>query len=380
MSNISFISNFFGAFFRKQKPEKATEELQQNIHHSKCRLGSIRLRWVILLLLFVFVRVIMSNDELGEWYSRSFYPRLSVPLSYFSAFFPFSLGDCFIYGSILGLLFYFLYVCIKRRNKKKALICILEFLGWVYVWFYLAWGLNYFRQSFFVRMQIHPVTYSKKEFHSFLSVYTDSLNASSIGAKPVDSFLIESEIKKGYSLIYKRFGLNKPEPYLHPKSMLVAPLMSKVGVLGYMGPFFIEYNLNPDLLPVQYPFTYAHELAHVLGIANEAEANLYGFLVCSQSMIPHIRFSAHLALLPYVIGNAHQLLSKEEFGLWVKTISPQVKDIYNQKTEYWESLYSPLIGDIQDRLYSFFLKSNNIPTGQKNYSEVIALLMSLRES
>ena len=57
------------------------------------------------------------------------------------------------------------------------------------------------------------------------------------------------------------------------KEMLVPSLMSGVSVMGYIGPFFVEYNLNPQLLPVQYPATYAHEMAHVLGVSNEAEAN-----------------------------------------------------------------------------------------------------------
>ena len=57
--------------------------------------------------------------------------------------------------------------------------------------------------------------------------------------------------------------------------------MSRVAVTGYMGPFFTEFNLNQELLSVEYPFTYAHELAHRLGIASEAEANLYAYLVTS---------------------------------------------------------------------------------------------------
>lgn len=73
--------------------------------------------------------------------------------------------------------------------------------------------------------------------------------------------------------------MNKPSGHLRAKPMLISPMMSSVGVLGYMGPFLNEFNLNRDLLAVQYPFTYAHEMAHVLGISNEAEANLYGFLV-----------------------------------------------------------------------------------------------------
>ena len=172
--------------------------------------------------------------------------------------------------------------------------------------------------------------------------------------------------------------MNKPSGHLRAKPMLISPMMSSVGVLGYMGPFLNEFNLNRDLLAVQYPFTYAHEMAHVLGISNEAEANLYGFLVCSHSTVPEIRFSGYFGLLSYVLGNAYQLLPEEEFKQWTETISPEVKEMYNQKVAYWQALYSPLVGEIQDTAYNWFLKGNNIPSGRKNYSEVVALLLAIR--
>ncbi|WP_303331988.1 DUF3810 family protein, partial [uncultured Muribaculum sp.] len=43
-------------------------------------------------------------------------------------------------------------------------------------------------------------------------------------------------------------------------------------------------------------------------------------------------------------------------------------------------LYSPLIGEIQSTAYNWFLKGNNIPSGRKNYSEVVALLMALNNA
>lgn len=67
----------------------------------------------------------------------------------------------------------------------------------------------------------------------------------------------------------------------------------------------------------------------------------------------------------------------EEFNEWKETISPEVKDLYNRKVAYWENLYSPFIGEIQSTVYNWFLKGNNIPSGRKNYSEVVALLMAL---
>ena len=89
--------------------------------------------------------------------------------------------------------------------------------------------------------------------------------------------------------------------------------MSGVGVMGYIGPFFVEYNLNPQLLPVQYPATYAHEMAHVLGVSNEAEANYYGYRICISSSVREIRFSGYFSLLGYVLSNAYSVLDEEAF-------------------------------------------------------------------
>lgn len=336
----------------------------------------ICVRWILLTILLVFVWIAMRQPLMGEWYARHLYPAISAVLSRVSALFPFSLGDCFIYGSIAGLLIYAVYAIVRKRSWKTTVGRMLEYLLWVYVWFYMAWGLNYFRQDFFTRTQIPYAEYSADAFRSFLSAYTDSLNASFVAVGKIDEAVVAEETLKGYQEIAGRFGLVSPAGYLHPKPMLLPGLMSGVGVLGYVGPFFTEYNLNPKLLPVQYPFTYAHEMAHVLGVSSEAEANLYGYLVCTRSEVPEIRFSGYFSLLSYVLGNAWQLLPEEEFTQWKETISPEIKNLYNQKVTYWQSLYSPAIGEIQDTAYNLFLKSNNIPSGRKNYSEVVALLMA----
>ena len=70
-------------------------------------------------------------------------------------------------------------------------------------------------------------------------------------------------------------------------------------------------------------------------------------------------------------------LDKDSFEVWKKRLRPEVKDLYNEKVAYWQSLYSPLIGEVQDVVYNLFLKGNKIPTGTANYSEVIALLIAI---
>lgn len=343
------------------------------------RLKKIRIRWVILVVLLIVIGIIRMNPAMGEWYARTVYPLLSGVLSRVSSFFPFSVGDCFIYGSIAGLLVYLVYAIVKRRSWKRTTGRIVEYLLWVYIWFYFGWGLNYFREDFFTRTGIPYVEYSPDKFRSFLTAYTDSLNASWVAFEKVDTSLVSREVKNGYQKIAGLFGMNQPADYLRVKPMLLSPLMSGVGVLGYMGPFFTEYNLNRDLLPVQYPFTYAHEMAHVLGITNEAEANLYGYLICTRSQVPEIRFAGYFGLFSYVLGNAYSLLSEEEFKQWTSTIRPEIKELYNRKLAYWEARYNPLIAKMQNVAYDIFLKGNNIPSGRKNYSEVIGLLIAWLE-
>ena len=84
-----------------------------------------------------------------------------------------------------------------------------------------------------------------------------------------------------------------------------------------------------------------------------------------------------MAIFPYVLSNAYNLLSKEDFVQWKETVSSEIKKLYNEKNLYWQALYNPLIGNLQQVAYNWYLKQNNIPSGQKNYSEVIGLLIAL---
>ena len=152
-----------------------------------------------------------------------------------------------------------------------------------------------------------------------------------------------------------------------------------VGVTGSMGPFFCEFTLNGDLLPSQYPATYTHELAHLLGITSEAEANFYAYQVCTRSQVKEIRFSGYFSVLPHVLGNARRLMSEEEYAELFNRIRPEIIELAQKNQQYWMEKYSPLIGDIQNFIYDLYLKGNKIQSGRKNYSEVIGLLISYEE-
>ena len=37
----------------------------------------------------------------------------------------------------------------------------------------------------------------------------------------------------------------------------------------------------------------------------------------------------------------------------------------------------PLVGRVQELMYEYYLKGNQIPSGQKNYAEVVAMILAL---
>ncbi len=332
--------------------------------------------------------ILLSLVWLTQWipalaaiYSETVYPFISYILSAFSNLFPFAIGDLFIFCSIAGVLIYPIYgrLC-KKLPWKKILLHDGEYLLWVYVWFYLAWGLNYSQKNFYLRTGIPYTAYTSENFQGFIDEYITLLNGSYTPISSINENLVREETVKSYNLLSDSLGVHRP-PHERPraKTMLFTPFISMVGVTGSMGPFFCEFTLNGDLLPVNYPATYAHELAHLLGITSEAEANFYAYQVCTRSKAAGIRFSGYFSVLGHVLGNARRLLPEEEYTRIFKRIRPEIIELAKNNQAYWAAKYSPLIGAVQDWMYDLYLKGNRIESGLQNYSEVVGLLISYRE-
>ena len=343
--------------------------------------GKLKIRYIILIVLLSVVWATQLIPILGEVYAQSVYPVISHFLSSFSKLMPFAIGDLFIFLSVLGLLFNPIRArYIQKKKWKQILLNEMEYLLWIYVWFYLAWGLNYSQKNFYERTRIPYTAYTPENFRSFTDGYIENLNSSYTGITSIDKELVCRESVQAYNQIGDSLGVHRPfHQSPRVKTMLFTPLTSMVGVTGSMAPFFCEFTLNGDLLPSQYPATYAHELAHLLGITSEAEANFYAYQVCTRSQAKDIRFSGYLSVLPHVLGNARRLMDEEEYAQLYRSIRPEIIGLAKKNSEYWMRKYNPLVGDIQDRIYDLYLKGNKIESGRKNYSEVIGLLISYEE-
>lgn len=320
--------------------------------------------------------------------------------------FPFAVGDIFIALSIAWVIFYpiyeiglrkklarrYFFLAAKRGSypKKKVVFGrVAEYLLWVYAWFYIAWGLNYSQPNIYDRIGMKPVEVSEAKFKAFAYQYADSLNALSISEK---SFFSDSIVDDGlknrvrdavlneYNKIGYKEGINAPfNQHPHAKTMVFTPLSSMSGVTGSMGPFFCEFTLNGDILPHDYPATYAHEFAHFLGVANEGEANFYSYIVCTASADKQVRFSGYYHIFFHVLNNVFDILGEKEGERFLKHIRPEIIQLAKSDRRYWLSKRCKALDAAQDFIFELYLRGNHVAEGRKSYSGVIGLILAWEE-
>ena len=47
----------------------------------------------------------------------------------------------------------------------------IELVAWIVVWFYIGWGMNYFRQNIYERASVEKQKFNEEVFNHFLSDY-----------------------------------------------------------------------------------------------------------------------------------------------------------------------------------------------------------------
>jgi len=351
-----------------------TKKNIQNKGLSTC----LRPRHYILAALFLFVTLFQFIPGWGTFYSLHIYPFVGSLLSRITSQIPFCLSDFFYIVAIIWILSYFIIGFFFRKKRKlHTLGHLIEVSLWLHVWFYIAWGLNYWQPDFYQRTGIKQAEFSEETLQHFVDNYAEQLNSSYIAFDSIPYTLVRDDIVRSYQDFSNNLGIHHPfTDTPQSKTMFITPLASMVGVTGSMGPFFAEFTLNGDVLPSDYPFTYAHELSHLLGITTEAEANFYAYLACINADDPRIRFSGYLSIYSHVVNNVHTLLGEAAYARFIKQVRPEIKQLITKRSHYWESKYSPTIGRIQDRIYDLYLRAHHVSQGRRNYSQVIGLLIS----
>lgn len=388
------MSRIPNTFVTLQKKTKISYMIRLNSLH----ISRLKWRHWVLLVLLSLITLTKLIPLWGFIYATRIYPIIGSLLSPISGLFPFAVGDIFIALSIVWVFFYpiyeikwrkqlakrFFFLAAKRGcypKKKVVFGRVAEYLLWVYAWFYIAWGLNYSQPNIYCRTGMKPVEVSEAKFREFAYRYADSINSLSEEFNGmVDDGLknrVRDAVLKGYNEIGAKEGINAPfNQHPHAKTMIFTPLSSMSGVTGSMGPFFCEFTLNGDIRPHDYPAIYAHEFAHLLGIANEGEANFYSYIVCTASSDKAVKFCGYYHIFFHVLRNVFDILGEKEGEKFLKYIRPEIIQLARSDRQYWISKRCKALDAAQDFIFDLYLRGNHVAEGRKSYSGVIGLILA----
>ncbi|WP_316832173.1 DUF3810 domain-containing protein [Pedobacter aquatilis] len=316
-------------------------------------------------------------------YSTGIYPYISSVLRFISSIFPFAIGDI-VYSLLIGFVLYRIFRFYKRRKTLKKTdrirvpLQVLNFFLLLYILFKIVWGLNYSRPSVSEALGIGNEKYSVKELITLGDYFikkTNNLKQLKTPVYKIDE--LETSSAKAYDLMAKK---NNVFQYTNPclKSVLNSWLISKVGIEGYYAPLTGEANMNMNLPDFVKPYVSCHEIAHQLGIAYEDEANLLGYLTASNSPDIYYQYSANYEMLRYILFEI-RMKSPEDYKKLYTELSPGVLADFKAEKEFWRKYNGEMFG-YMDAAFDSFLKLNNQPKGIDSYQDIVIWLWNIHKS
>ena len=346
--------------------------------------------WVTVIVLAILIKLSsLYSGFIEQYYANGIYPIISKIQRFLFGWLPFSLGDL-IYGFLIIVIlvktWQTLRVLFKRRYNRQffleGLKQIIFFFLFVYVLFYLLWGLNYSRKGIAAQLDLKMTRYSVSELDTLTNVLEQRLNYYAGLVEPAqrDSFYKKRNLFHESYEAYRSAVAQYPFLNYRPRSIkpsLFSYAGDILGFEGYYNPFSGEGQVNTTVPVFVQPFVACHEIGHQVGYGKENEANFAGFLACRLHPSPVFRYSVYFDMYNYAINSlfrSDSLRAKE----YMHALHPQVKADYDELKKFFKKYQNP-IEPVITWAYGKYLQANNQPAGKRTYSEVIAFLIAYQK-
>ena len=177
-------------------------------------------------------------------------------------------------------------------------------------------------------------------------------------------------VSEGYAPLVKEYPfLEHNVTRVKPVTHLSHKWSQIAGVKGVYFSLLLEPNINTDIPEIEIPFSAAHEMAHLRGIAREDEANFFGALACFHHPSPDYRYSGYLAAYGYC-ANALYDADRE---LWMKAEKHCSKGVMRDllaETRYWDAIDA-------GKVYvpgASYLRYQSVEESSESYNHMVQLL------
>lgn len=335
----------------------------------KSRAGLIGLALTFFLLLQILSKYPGSVEK---YYSNGIYPHLTRTISGLSGNVPFSLTEMALWGVLIFGIAMLRRFWRRRVPVTTVLLNLILIACFFYIWFYVSWGINYFRQPLKSTLKMNRVQLPMNAFDSTFVQIIDKCNELNLAYPIRGTDEINAAIERSYERVLSELGVRLVPGYKGVKTFVGNWALNKTTTTGFFSPFFHEVHYNKDLLIFEQPFVIAHEKAHQMGYTSEAEANFLAFLVCTHSPDPLLQYSGYFSLVNYFLYNLNH--DRERWDTHVAQLNEGVKLDRQAVQERWRS-HVGWVSKTADRGYDLYLKVNRVPDGIQSYSRVVDLVI-----
>lgn len=314
-----------------------------------------------------------------HFYSNGMYPRLQSILTPLSNLIPFAIADVLIVALALGLPVWWIarLRSAGRGRRLRALRQLafntLFFVACVYLTFLLLWGFNYVRKPLAAKLEYDEQRITPQALNQLTRLAIERLNAESAVARAgpwPDEMEWRRQLLASFNPTVTEIGGSRGIAPGNPKHSLFDFYLGTTGTEGFVNPFALEVVLDKELLPVEKPFTLAHEWAHLAGFADESEASFVGLLACLRSEAAALRYAGWLAL--------YQHLPRQSGQADLPRLAPEVTADLRAIAERVNRRISPTLQQAQAQVYDGFLKANRVEAGIASYGLMLRLVLGTR--
>lgn len=339
--------------------------------------------WVVMGLLAIAIAMTVAVAPPGSatverFYARWLYPALQAQLTAVSNRVALSLFDLTLTLAVVVAIGGWTW-CLRRARKQRSfaplgrgLFTTLAAGALIYLWFLLAWGLNYQRPPLeavvpYDASRITPLAVRLLAEHAVREANRTHAAAHAVGFPGIH----DRPVRLIEALHQVERDLGRPGPTIvaQPKTSWLSPFFRASGVSGMLAPFYLETLLNPDLTGPERPSVLAHEWAHLSGYAPESDASFVGYLAALRAG-PAAEYSVWLDLVSEAANQLQpvtQRLVLEKLDAGPRADQQAIRDRLR-------ALVQP-VERAAWSTYDQMLKSQGVEEGVRSYSRVIQLLI-----
>ncbi len=297
----------------------------------------------------------------------------------------------FLFGQWLPFPFFILSflalsfcVLIHISRKRKTFEKLSVGFGWIAFTisaFYVLWGFNYNVPSVSQLISLRFEKVDSIALYDELDYVIKEINymRSSIqdDSFPIsfDNSDLEAEIRHDLESTFENLNI-KTMGTPRVRTVKPAGLLMRWKTAGIYIPHAFEGHIDGGLLPIEQPFTMAHEMSHAYGITGEGDCNFTAFLACMSSENPFFRYSAYLDYSLYLLRDVYRT-NPSMHKMFRERLHPGYHADIKAMIENGKK-YPDILPAVRDLLYDRYLKAQGIKDGIKNYSRMVQMVINYK--